>query len=133
MKKLGGGDKITKQNVKDCLGYLISKDIAQIANPKVSRLWGRKKAYKRTKPSMIVNNALTPGSKTNKMAAYIGGNAISKKGLDVKINTGEDKKNQMSASLHVDKDLISNGSSMSVAIENAKKLLDDDKSTYSSR
>ena len=88
------------------------------------------------KPSMkdkIVKNALTPGSKTNKMAAYIGGNAISKKGLDVKINAGEDKKNQMSASLHADKGLFSNGSSTSVAFENAKKLLDDDKSTYSSR
>ena len=139
VEKIGGGDKITKQNVKDCLGYLISKDIAQIANPKVSRLWGRKKAYKMTpepKPSMkdkIVKNALTPGSKTNKMAAYIGGNAISKKGLDVKINAGEDKKNQMSATLHADKGLFSNGSSMSVAFENAKKLLDDDKSTYSSR
>jgi len=137
VKKIGGGDKITKQNVKDCLGYLISEDIAQIANPKVSSLWGRKKAYKMTpepKPSMkdkILKNALTPGSKTNKTAAYIGGSAIYKKGLDVKINAGEDKKNQMSASLHVDKGLVIKGSTMSVAIEKAKKLLDDEKSTFS--
>ena len=137
VKKIEGGDKITKQNVKDCLGYLISKDIVKIANPKVSSLWGRKKAYKMTpepKPSMkdkMMKNAFTPGSKTNKAAAYIGGNAISNKGLDVKINAGEDKKNQMSASLHVDKGLVEKGSSMSVAIEKAKKLLDDDESTFS--
>ena len=33
--------------------------------------------------------------------------------------------------VHVDKGLVSKGSTMSVAIEKAKKLLDDEKSTFS--
>jgi hypothetical protein len=133
VKKIEGGDKITKQNIKDCLGYLIGQKKVIIANPKVSWFKGRKKAYKmKTEPGWM---GRTKEKIKSAGAKKFGGKAIKDKGLDVELNAQEnaqeDEKNKFSASLHVDKGLVSNASSMSVAIEKAKKLLDDNKSTFS--